>query len=632
MLKPAEYEVPLRSDHPLCMNFLRTSLHKCLWEHGGQLEADPELPHRVLEVITPEDIRLVVADGERAQYIALSYRRGSTEMMGPVRTTKGNLEQRMNKVPSEVLTQVFKDVISIATLLGIRYLWIDALCITQDDPEDWAVESANMCTIYGNSTLTVFAVHESGCFQDRENVFRHSMRYFKADGVSFDVFAQVPLDHTGWLRLPRHDHGSRGYTQQSLFDRGWVFQEWMLSSRGIVFDRDELLWVCDHVVSCECMHGSHAVGNTHPEGLISSRFSFRGSTSQYGPKDPALRNWHWRSTAEAYKNKDLTLQGDTLPALSGLAKRFGAGSTSRYLAGCWEDDLVPSLLWHSDMPTLFKMHEWFGNRKSDDRQELQAVSYIGPTWSWMSSQGSVSFEDLFHNTSGGQRVQLYEVEKAAALTHTLIRQPHRLLCDVESVECIPSTTDPTGRLQSGRLTISGPSVDAQLSEAPHDGITGKALVFEGMRYRVIVDLASPAYLRLEAGGSSAVPVTCLVLCIKLELYDWVGYTELGLVLTPSEDHPGSYERIGMLAHIHQLLYSFKPRQEPGIGRHYPGDKDRMRSYADLWRTYFGTEVPLAREDVDFDDFYVRLMRPDTPVPKYQEALIRRTTRRRLTIV
>jgi hypothetical protein len=99
-----------------------------------------------------------------APYIALSHCWGKNPI---VRTTTGTLAQRKQGIDMSLLPPAFRDAIVIARRLDVRYLWIDSLCIIQDDQLDWQTESAKMSTIYQHALLTISAAlsgHGGGCF------------------------------------------------------------------------------------------------------------------------------------------------------------------------------------------------------------------------------------------------------------------------------------------------------------------------------------------------------------------------------------------------------------------------------------------------------------------------------------
>lgn len=56
------------------------------------------------------------------------------------------------------MPQTFQDAIALTRSFGMRYLWIDSLCIIQDDQQDWEVEAQTMGDVYRNARLTVAAV------------------------------------------------------------------------------------------------------------------------------------------------------------------------------------------------------------------------------------------------------------------------------------------------------------------------------------------------------------------------------------------------------------------------------------------------------------------------------------------
>ncbi|GAB1312711.1 Heterokaryon incompatibility domain-containing protein [Madurella fahalii] len=134
------------------------------WSDAGD---DKPLPRRVLDLScfgdaqpgpNAADIRLFEpAAGQCGQYVALSYCWGGyTEC----RTLKANLAERLDRIQFGLLPEVYKHAVRVTRGLGIRYLWIDALCIIQDDEADWVREAATMCDVYWN-TVCRLAVTDS---------------------------------------------------------------------------------------------------------------------------------------------------------------------------------------------------------------------------------------------------------------------------------------------------------------------------------------------------------------------------------------------------------------------------------------------------------------------------------------
>lgn len=58
-----------------------------------------------------------------------------------------NINTLIEKVPEAALSMTFIDAIHVAREVGLSYIWIDSLCIVQDDNEDWIREAATMSSI-----------------------------------------------------------------------------------------------------------------------------------------------------------------------------------------------------------------------------------------------------------------------------------------------------------------------------------------------------------------------------------------------------------------------------------------------------------------------------------------------------
>jgi hypothetical protein len=99
---------------------------------------EPILPPRVIDVPrmqTPQKVKLFETQGARGYYTALSHCWGPPENR-PLRTTRGNLADHLTGIQLCKLPKTYRDAVTVARALGIRYIWIDSLCIVQDDPDD----------------------------------------------------------------------------------------------------------------------------------------------------------------------------------------------------------------------------------------------------------------------------------------------------------------------------------------------------------------------------------------------------------------------------------------------------------------------------------------------------------------
>jgi hypothetical protein len=121
--------------------------------------SDSILPARVIDVGSSTDsfVRLHISQHlEEGQCSALSYCWG-----GPQRhiTTNSNIEAMKAGIPLDALPLTIKDAISVTRDLGLRYLWVDSLCIIQDNEKDKIHEIEQMGNIYKRSTVTIAAAN-----------------------------------------------------------------------------------------------------------------------------------------------------------------------------------------------------------------------------------------------------------------------------------------------------------------------------------------------------------------------------------------------------------------------------------------------------------------------------------------
>lgn len=101
-----------------------------------------------------KDAQIIPYQLANSGYATLSYCWGTTMPPGSA-TTQDNIEKRSKRLEASSLPQTLRDSFRVIRQLGIRYLWVDALCIIQDDPNDWATEAANMASIYDNCLVSI---------------------------------------------------------------------------------------------------------------------------------------------------------------------------------------------------------------------------------------------------------------------------------------------------------------------------------------------------------------------------------------------------------------------------------------------------------------------------------------------
>ncbi|KAF2738603.1 hypothetical protein EJ04DRAFT_417379, partial [Polyplosphaeria fusca] len=98
------------------------------------------------------------------RYAALSYVWGPVgKQEGILKTLKSNIQRlktpgSLEKIgKSEKLPNTLWDAISLSSSLSIPYLWVDSLCIVQDDDETRGAQLGAMASIYANAYITLVA-------------------------------------------------------------------------------------------------------------------------------------------------------------------------------------------------------------------------------------------------------------------------------------------------------------------------------------------------------------------------------------------------------------------------------------------------------------------------------------------
>lgn len=123
--------------------------------------SDKWLPTRLLDVGSDAESlppRVIETSGTGAAiYAALSHMWGDVETFPPLRAMKLNYEELKKEIPLRSLPRNFSDAVETCRKLGIRYVWIDSLCIIQDSSEDWKREAQMMHKVYKNAEVTIVA-------------------------------------------------------------------------------------------------------------------------------------------------------------------------------------------------------------------------------------------------------------------------------------------------------------------------------------------------------------------------------------------------------------------------------------------------------------------------------------------
>ncbi|KAL1634757.1 hypothetical protein SLS56_002159 [Neofusicoccum ribis] len=377
---------------------------------------NPTTPTRLIDVSeAPQKLRLVNTGGKaHAAYAALSYCRGDTE---PLQTTRQSLAQHMDDIAITKLPWMFLDAVKTARWLNVKYLWIDTLCIIQDDEEDREHETARMQNVFQNSYVTIVPARARCC---RDG-------FLKADNL-WNSLATLPVrcengEKGNMLLTPRRDKLARDdfhTTREPLHERAWTLQEVVLAPRVLIYTHDSVVWKCfchDKGLVYNSLTGEAFGrdwnGYCASAGLITMRLCPSGRIIQpavtatmpsfllLDPGESAKLSRAqartcqlyriWEFLVQDYSNRRLTHAADKLPALAGLAAYFQRALNDAYIAGLWKGRFVHELCWTVDTKRAAATTGGAGGAS-------YPAAWRAPSWSWMAVDAPIAFEANRHTT------------------------------------------------------------------------------------------------------------------------------------------------------------------------------------------------------------------------------------------
>ncbi|ORX96676.1 heterokaryon incompatibility protein-domain-containing protein, partial [Clohesyomyces aquaticus] len=309
-------------------------------------------------------------------YVALSYCWGTlTEKDKAFLTTKSNIKARLSGLKLQNLPRTLQDAVRTTQALGVDYIWIDSICIIQDDTDDWEREAITMGKVYKHACFTIAATNSSssldGFLHHRKPSAKASLPFFFS--VVQDIFPGITD-----VEAERGNFHFRYPVETGIIDhlsecdwkkRGWTLQEEILSTRILSFTKD--------VIHFRCMRSEEVEASGY-FGPLPLRFPALLADMEAMPFAKRLNgdsdyHYGWYEIIEDYSKRTLSYPGDKLAAVGGLAETFESLINDTYICGLWKSDLHRGLLWQSVS-------------MSDIRGENGA-----PSWSWASRDGSITW-------------------------------------------------------------------------------------------------------------------------------------------------------------------------------------------------------------------------------------------------
>jgi len=422
-------------------------------------------------------------------------------------TIKNSLTTNLQSIPWKSFPRTFQDTIQFSRKLGVKFIWIDTLCIIQDDEQDWREQAAEMASIYSRAYLTLAATSSKDM---NGGLFGTILPQYEGKGINFviddniiKIYARQRLPH-----LEADLNATSKAQEMPLLERGWILQERLLSQRILHFTRNELLWECPTSSTCQC-----AVSDSRRSSIATLKQRF------HTPKTTSDSN-DWHRLVELYSRLNLSFPRDIFPALSGLAQQMIAKVplSGGYVAGLWQRTLVEDLLWtvDPDYPVKRRPKEW-----------------RAPTWSWASVLSPVKFPAPETKKYPGDYDWQY-------LKYIRVTESHIDLAGKSS----------TGEISKAALHVIGKTCVANVQYSTRENVEfwlQHINTYQGQQQIDRWDRFSPDFRINDKSSPEFVENGSEVLCMDLARVE--PSRHYTLVLRKVEGEKNTYKRIGMIRDV-----------------------------------------------------------------------------------
>ncbi|KAI4188455.1 MAG: hypothetical protein L6R41_002134 [Letrouitia leprolyta] len=387
---------------------------------------------------------------EPPRFVALSYVWGMSQQK--VMLTKDRLADfKRPGFFDQPLDQTIRDAFEVVSKMGEKYLWVDALCILQDVHQDKANQIPQMDKIYGSAALTIVAAWgddaNAGLPGVRKGTRRGNMLKLELDGIRISRRIRSNLFATNY---------GIGFMENYLDlssmypSRAWTFQEGVLSTRVLVFTKEQVYFECDRCTWCEETHWESdsidfiswkAVKNPIPDDIWMDNFDRKayGGPSADLTEPPDLLGLSYANIVRQYSPKLLTRDEDISNACTGVLASITEIEQSDFFFALRTKHFGNDFLFNP-------------GRILYARFPHQSPSDHGfPSWSWLSWKGQIEitnesrytsadpFDDLFPchgvrcyvleaDTSGQRSLRVLNETGGWRFESGYIREPERACC------------------------------------------------------------------------------------------------------------------------------------------------------------------------------------------------------------
>jgi hypothetical protein len=479
---------------------MRTWLQDCIVPREAVSDAmamSPTImPKRLLEIDPESDAVHLTTTTEEAKFALLSYCWGGNQR---TKTMKHNLARYEKGISVDTLPRTIRDAIDVTRSIGLRHLWVDALCkdpffyiittltsalvtgIVQDDTEELAKEIGKQAKLYQNGAFTILAGGaanaDEGFLSRRSSVtprYNICMQFRECEWQTLliDVFRKDPQPDPVASRAWILQEGTRLPAVQTKNSLAYVLPV-LLSPKVLYFSPIQL-----NILSGSDFwtDGGPPVVNFPDRRTIQMQEQPDCDCRMCDVARSAAYTVPWHDVLSKYTRLEMSEPMDVLPAISAIADAICDSDhvlwSRDYMAGLWVQDMPMSLLW-GIVPN----------------QRKARPAYRAPSWSWASVIGGITGGYPWQSPYG-------ELPLRAVVSGT--RAEIQLASD----------DAPFGEVLGGKLQITG-----LLKEFPHYAISGGQIQLFDEQYDLHenfdLDAIEPE-IPEESTRESSVSILCFV--------------------------------------------------------------------------------------------------------------------------
>lgn len=419
----------------LDMELARNWLRCCEREHGELCENPSST---MMNDRSTQPRSLMVVDVKRlcicrlppgSRYVCLSYcwpiakafmltQATLSELLGAK-----SLARRMRELPHTI-----QDAIQCVCELGEAYLWVDSLCIIQDNKDDKRYQISQMDRIFTSAFLTIVPVCSVAEWTD--NLQSGLPRYRKHTGG-----AQQKIESVQSLRLAvPFDTLSYPLEISRWSTRAWTYEEGLLSRRILYFTEDQVYFQCSCSIFCEDGVGENSpifarvfrasnlwnMGSPYTSDPGNGYYgSFHLQRAKYADPREAMLDYHTR--VEDYTVRDLTYHSDILNAFKGIEAVMKRSMSTEFWYGLPESRLDTALLW-----TLYGAHK----RRGVSVKGFTKSCF--PSWTWAGWDSKINSRSYFHITDLRREINWYLINRKGVAS---LMATEDAVAERESTEC-----------------------------------------------------------------------------------------------------------------------------------------------------------------------------------------------------